>query len=84
MRWNPSGSTWIRDPVRVAGQVGEHRVGSAKRRLGIDHPFDLAQCAEVSVEDWGLGQGSLVGEELQPPGLVGGGQPFQAQAAEEA
>jgi len=26
----------------------------------------------------------LVGKELQPPGLVGGGQPFQEQAAEEA
>ena len=28
------------DPVRVAGQVGEHRAGSAKRPLGIDHPCD--------------------------------------------
>jgi hypothetical protein len=26
----------------------------------------------------------LVGEELQAPGLVGGGQPFQEQTAEEA
>ena len=35
------------DPVSVAGQVGEHRVGPAKRPLGIYHPFDLAQCGEV-------------------------------------
>jgi len=31
-----------------------------------------------------LGEGGLVGKELQPPGLVGGGQSFQEQAAEEA
>ena len=72
------------DPVRVAGQVGEHSVGSAKRPLGIDHPFDLAQCGEASFEGCRLGEGGLIGKELQPPGLVGGGQPFQEQAAEEA
>ena len=70
--------------MRVAGQVGEHRVGSAKRRLGIDHPFDLSQCAEVGFEDCRLGQGGLVGEELQTPGLVRGDQPFQEQTAEQA
>ena len=35
------------DPMRVARQIGEHRVGSADWRLGIDHPFDLAQWGEV-------------------------------------
>ena len=29
--------------VCVAGQVGEDGVGSAKRSLGIDDPFDLAR-----------------------------------------
>ena len=72
------------DPVSVAGQVGEHSVGSAKRPLGIDHPFELPQCSDVGFERCRLDQGGLVGEELQPPGLVGGGQPFQEQAAEEA
>src|SRR6202040_2242925 len=38
------------DPVGVAGQVGEHSVGSAKRALGIDHPFGLSQCGEVGLE----------------------------------
>jgi hypothetical protein len=38
----------------------------------------------VGFEDCWLGQRDLVGEELQPPGLVGGGQPFQEQATEEA
>jgi hypothetical protein len=31
-----------------------------------------------------LGQGGLVGEELQAPGVVSGGQLFQKQATEEA
>ena len=30
-----------------------------------------------------LGEGGMAGEELQPPGLVGGGQPFQEPATEE-
>ena len=37
----------------------------------------------LAIDCW-LGQRGLVGEELQAPGLVGGGQPFQEQAAEEA
>jgi hypothetical protein len=38
----------------------------------------------VSFEGGRLGQGGLVGEKLQPPGLVRGGQSFQRQAPEEA
>ena len=72
------------DPMGVAGQIGEHRVGSCKRPLGIDRPFDLPQYGEVGFEGCRLGQRGLVGEELQAPGLVGGGQPFQEQAAEQA
>src|SRR6202035_4365467 len=72
------------DPVGVAGQVGEHRVGSAKRALGIDHPFGLSQCGEVGLEGGRLGQGGVVGEELQAAGLVRGGQPLQEQTAEQA
>ena len=47
-------------------------VGSAKRSLGIDDPFDLAQCGEEGLEGCRLGEGGLVGEELQSPGPVGG------------
>ena len=72
------------NPVSVAGQVGEHSVGSAKRALGIDHPFDLSRCGKVGCEARRLGQGGLVGEELQAPSLVRGGQPFQEQATEKA
>jgi hypothetical protein len=46
--------------------------------------FDLPQCGEVGFEGCRLGQRGLVGEELQAPGLVGGGQPFQEQVAEQA
>ena len=70
--------------MRVAGQVGEHSVGSAKRSLGIDHPFDLPQCGKAPFEDGRLGERGLVGEELQAAGLVRGGQLFQEQATEEA
>jgi len=70
--------------VSVAGQIGEDSVGSAKRPLGIDDPFELAQCGEVGFERSWLGERGLVGEELQPPGLVGGGQSFEEQASEEA
>jgi hypothetical protein len=70
--------------VRVARKVGEDSVGSAKRPLGIDHPFALSQGGEACLEGCRLGEGGLVGEEAQPPGLVRGGQSFEEQAAEEA
>jgi hypothetical protein len=44
----------------------------------------LRIAGQVSFEGGGLGQRDLVGEELQPPGLVGSGQPFQEQATEQA
>jgi hypothetical protein len=72
------------NPVRITGQVGEHSVGSAKRPLGIDQPLDVAQCGEACLEGCRRGEGELVGKELEPPGLIGGAQPFQEQAAEEA
>src|SRR6516164_10140999 len=44
----------------------------------------LSRCGEVSFEGRWPSQRGLVGEELQAPGLVGGGQSFQEKAAEEA
>jgi hypothetical protein len=46
--------------------------------------FELAQCGKRGFEGCRLDQSGLVGEELQAPGMVGGGQPFQEQTAEEA
>jgi hypothetical protein len=45
--------------------------------FGIDHPLDLAQCGEAHLE-------GCLPIPTKSPGLVGGGQPFQEQAAEEA
>lgn len=70
--------------MSVAGQVGEHGVGSAKRPLSIDDPFELSQGGEVGFEGCWLGQHGPISVELQAPGLVGRGQPLQEQAAEEA
>src|SRR5215467_15786106 len=68
--------------IRQTHRYSEDSLGSAKRPLGIDHPFDLAQCGEEGLEGCRLGQDGLVGEELQPPDLVSGGQPFEEQATE--
>src|SRR5258708_4904162 len=46
--------------------------------------FALSQGGEACLEGCRLGEGGLVGEEVQPPGLVRGGQSFEEQAAEEA
>ena len=42
------------NPVRVAGQVLQHMLGSAERRLGVDHPLSPAQAPEQGVKcAWG-------------------------------
>jgi len=43
--------------------------------------FELAQCGKPGFESCRLGQGGLVSKELQAPGMVGGGQPFQGGSA---
>jgi serine/threonine protein kinase len=68
---------------RVAGQISEDSVGPAEGSLGIHHPFDLSQCGEAGFEGCRLGQGGLVGEERQPPGLIRGSELFQEQAPEQ-
>jgi len=45
--------------------------------------FDLSQCGEAGFEGCWLGQGGLVGEERQPPGLIRGGELFPEQAPEQ-
>ena len=39
-----------RDPVGVAGQVGEQRPGAGKRRFGIDHPVLLFGVGNQALE----------------------------------
>src|SRR6185437_12656271 len=42
----------VRDgnPVRVACQILQHMLGSAERRLGVDHPLLTSQASEQRVE----------------------------------
>src|SRR5256884_1397873 len=51
--------------VCVAGKVGEDSLGAAKRSLGIDDPFELAQCGEEGLEGGRLGGGGLACGELE-------------------
>ena len=48
----------------VAGQVGENRLGSGERALGIDNPFALTQRREPVGEGGGVGQLGVLAEEL--------------------
>ena len=45
-----------RDAVRVARQVGQHRLGPGKRFFGIHDPVDLAQRLQESVKGSGISQ----------------------------
>ena len=42
------------DAVRVARQIGEHRLRSAERTLGVDDPFGFSQGREVGRESCGI------------------------------
>ncbi len=52
-----------RDPVRVAGQIGEHRFGAGEWRLGIDHPSLLPDPSEMTQEKSVVGETGLGAEE---------------------
>ena len=53
------------DAVRVARQVGQHRVWPGKGLLGIDVPVLLCERRQVLRERCGAGQRRQVAEELQ-------------------
>ena len=70
------------DAMGVARQIGQHRLGSAERTLGIDDPLDPAQRRQIGGEGLVLSELGVIAEELQPAGGVGGGQHLQDQAPE--
>src|SRR5712691_3553468 len=70
------------DAVGVARQIGQHRLGPAKRALAVDDPFELAQRCEIGGEGAALVEAGVVAEELQAAGGVKGGELFQEQAPE--
>src|SRR5689334_6084434 len=75
-------SSLVKNRMREICTSGSARDGDGN--VPIYSAFDLLQCGQLGFEGRRLGQRGLVGEELQAPGLVDGGQPFQEQAAEQA
>ena len=63
-----------RHPVRVARQVGQHRLRPDEGSLGVDHPFGLAHGCQPSPELASVAQAGVLAEELQTADFV---QPLQ-------
>ena len=69
--------------VGLTAEIGEHRLGSGEGALGIDHPIDVAQRAEIIGEVSGIGKMAMSAEELQVSGLMGGDELLQKHPAEQ-
>src|SRR3954471_22546871 len=54
------------DAVGIAGEIGEHRLGPGKGRLGIDEPVLPPQRRKVRGEGWAMAQALDLAEEHQP------------------
>ena len=67
----------------VAAEIGQHLLGAAEGRLGVDHPVDAAQRRAVGGEGAGLGQGGEIAEEAQAAGGEGGAQTFEKEPPEQ-
>ena len=70
--------------VGVAREVGQYCFGSAERAFAVDDPFRVAQRREVGGEGIAFAEMSVLTEELQVAGIVGGEQLLQAPAAEQS
>ena len=53
------------DAMSIAAEIGQHLLRSCERALGIDHPFDRAQCIEPFSEGGGSDQGRQRAGEVQ-------------------
>ena len=71
------------DPVRVAGQIGEHRLRASERRLGVDHPALLPDRRQVTQERSSIGKVRHAAGEAELAGIVEREQAAQEQAAEQ-
>ena len=71
------------DAVGVAGKVGEHGLGSAEGRLGVNDPLLLAQWCEEGAERRWTGEVRMLTEELEASGFVGGEELLDEQSAEQ-
>ena len=68
----------------VAAQILDHLGRSAEGRLGVDHPFGLADRRQVLSEGGGIPQGFQIGEELEFAVGISLFESLQKEAAEQA
>lgn len=71
-----------RDPVGVAGQVGEHCLWSRERRLSVNHPTRLPDGSKMAQECPPLGEVRLRSKEGEATSVVERDQPGEEQPAE--
>ncbi len=72
------------DAVGVAGEIGEHRLGSGEGRLGVDEPVLLPQRREIGGKGRPVAQAAELAEECQPARHMGVGDPGQEEPPEQA
>jgi hypothetical protein len=68
--------------MRVAGEIDQHALGSAERRLGVDDEVALPQGAHALGEDERTGKSGQIPEEAEFAGMGGGFQAVEEQPAE--
>jgi hypothetical protein len=68
--------------VRIAGKIGEHALGSAEGRLGVDDERALAQGAHALGEGAGVCQRGQIAEEAEFAAAEGGGEAIKEEPAE--
>jgi len=68
--------------MRIAGEISEHSLGSAERRLGVDHERADAQRAQAIGEGGGFGKRYEIAEEAEFAATESGLQPVEEQATE--
>ena len=68
--------------MRVAGEIGEHALGSAERRLGVDDEGALAQRAHALGEGGGVGERAEFAEEAEFAATEGRLQAVEEEPAE--
>ena len=71
-----------RRAMRVAGEISEHALGSAERRLGVDDEGALPQRAQALGEGVVLGERGQIAEEAEFASLEGGFEAVEEQPAE--
>ena len=71
-----------RGAMGVAGEVGQHSLGSAERRLGADDEGAVGERAQALGESGGLGEWGQIAEETEFAATKSGFQAVEEQAAE--